>query len=154
MTEPFKVEIDWNGVDARLEEVSAFGDDLRRLDKPLSDEWTATEEARWLDSEGEGTFKVSDSYARYKADKYGNLPVEQLPDRTLYKSLTERGVAGAVREASEGEILYGSSVLYAGVQDEKNPLIFPLTEERLQGVDAVVLREWASFARARGLEVL
>lgn len=154
MADLFSVTVEWNGVDLALDRVAGFGDDLRPLGPALFDEWISPEEQAWFDSEGEGTWSISAEYARRKTDLYGNLPIEQLPDQTLLKSLTDRGAADSVYEVSAGEIVYGSSVVYAGVQDERNPLIFPLTEDRLGRLDAVVMRELASFTRVQGLEVI
>lgn len=154
MADLLTATVEWSGVDLALDRVAGFGDDLRPLGSVLFEEWIAPEEQAWFDSEGGGSWSISAEYARRKADLYGNLPIEQLPDRTLLKSLTDRGAADSVYEVSAGEIVYGSSVVYAGVQDEHNPLIFPLTEERLGRLDALVSRELASFTRAQGLEVL
>lgn len=155
MPEDFlKVEIDWNGVDVALASVAAFGDDLRPLGPPLYEEWWAPMEASWFQSEGTGQWKVSEAYAKRKEDRYGNLPIEQLPDQTLLKSFTDKDAAGAIYDVRADEIAFGSEVIYAGVQDARNPLIPPDTEENLSAVDLIAAREWASYAAAQGLETL
>lgn len=154
----FEVEIDGQSVkrlEVALDEIERFCDDLRPLGPVVYDEWFSPMEAEQFQSEGGhgGTpWEVSEEYAKRKADKYGNLPIEQLPDHALLSSLTDRNAAGAVYDVSETEMVFGSRLPYAHRQHTQNPLIAPTSEDYAK-LESLLRREMIARMHADGLEV-
>jgi hypothetical protein len=141
-----------SGVEKVITEAGAFGDDLTPLGPALYDEWFSPMEHEQFASEGgfSGGWSISESYAKAKADIYGNLPIEQLPDHKLLSSLTERTAEGAVYDVQPNSISFGSRLSYARRQHAQNPLI-AITPEKLLSLEELVRREWRSFLTAAGL---
>jgi hypothetical protein len=149
----------WQRFERATQEVVRFGSDLTPLGPVLYDEWFSPMEEMQFATEGaaggDKWQELSEGYAKVKADKYGNIPTEQLPDHTLLSSLTDRNAEGAIYDPQRESIIYGTALPYARRQHYGDPsinlagreLIAP-SEASLLTAEGLVLREWISFIEA------
>jgi hypothetical protein len=132
-----------------IESAAIFGDDLTPLGPVIYDQWFSPLEKEQFATQGglSGGWSISEAYAKRKADLYGNLPIEQLPDHKLLSSLTDRQAEGAVYDVQRDYLAFGSDLPYAAKQNAQNTLI-EVPPEKFLTLEELIAREWTSFIGA------
>ena len=116
-------------------------------------------ERRYLDSEGAGRWTpLDDEYRLHKVERVGQVPILQYTGR-LYRSLTEQGAPGYVREETADSLRVGSSNPLARYHQEgagrlpKREVIVITDEEGHEHL-RVIEESYSNIAQSLGFKVI